>query len=828
MTMSPLSQQGSARVVELIKFFDLILPTTGHRVLQAKRGSKFLTPQFYATNDDFAPAILSSDAAGMTVYHALASYREALPNPPKSHPRHGELGRCGPNALMLKALFFEIDVHPSGIKNGKPCYHSTEESIEAVAKFCEKAGVPAPLLVASSLVSDENPQTSGLHGYHPLEQELTPKQWRRHATGLKALCERYGLLVDPARTCDVASVLRPPGTTNRKSDRTGLVQIVSWAGPYGLSQFTALQDASKDAHIFRAKSQSRQPPLALPAGGSIEHLLTPNRRRLGVEAMVPYPPSDPQIIAARCGQIQEFRDKRGNMSEPQWSAGLWLLAFCENGDKLAHEWSSGDPRYAHDKTQEQLDRAREKLSGPTTCAKFHSVNEGVCEKCPFWGTKLGSPIALGRFDVAMSASPAVSPSSDQKTITGPHDWERTQKRAVKSNSYVNARIAVKQLGLMCCFDVFHHKKWVRGGGDILERIGPELSDPLCRAVRDVIIEGFNFDPYKDNVKEALERACEETQIDPIQDYLDGLQWDGQPRVDRWLSTYLGAGDTPFARAVGRLTLTAAVRRARQPGVKFDYILVLEGPQRAGKSSALRILAGGPENFSDQGILHLKDEQAQQEQMEGVWIYEIAELVGLRRAEVERVKTFLSRTHDKARPAYGRYRIDQPRRCIFVGTTNDAEYLRDTSGNSRFWPVRTGTIDLQALQRDRDQLFAEAVYYEKQGQELILPKSLWEDARIEQEARLERDPWRETLAEIKGCQCGDEERIATATLLTLHLGLTVDRQQSVHAKRVKAVMNGLGWEGPKDLWLDGRSKSGYVRVVRRTPPRPSRTTEEITP
>jgi predicted P-loop ATPase len=370
-----------------------------------------------------------------------------------------------------------------------------------------------------------------------------------------------------------------------------------------------------------------------------------------------------------------------------------LLAFCQDGDKLAHEWSSGDlTRYTYAETQAQLHRAREKLSGPTTCAKFHSVNAAVCEKCPFWGTNLSSPIVLGRADMAMptsvpmSNSPATPPSSDQTTIASPTNWERTQKGARKSNSYVNARIAIKKLELVAMFDVFHNKKWVRGGGEILERTGPELSDTMCRVVRDLIIVRFNFDPSRDHVKEALERACEETRFDPIQDYLDGLRWDGQPRVDRWLTTYLGVDDTPFVRAAGGLTLIAAVRRARKPGVKFDYMLILEGPQRAGKSSSLRILAGGPENFSDQGIMHLKDEKAQQEQIEGIWIYEIAELVGLRRAEVERVKTFLSRTHDKARPAYGRYRIDQPRRCIFLEqrtTPNISATPAATVGSGRF-------------------------------------------------------------------------------------------------------------------------------------------------
>jgi hypothetical protein len=289
MTMSPLSQQRSARVAELIKFLDLILPTTGHRVLQAKRGSKFLKPQFYSTNADFAEAILLADAPGMTVYHAVASYREALPNPPKGYPRHGELGRCGPNVLMLKGLFFEIDVHPSGSKNGRPCYRSTEETIEAVAKFCEKVGIPPPLLVASSFLSNESPQTSGLHGYHPLDQELTPKQWHPYAAGFKTLCERHGLLADPARTCDVASVLRPPRSTNRKPDRAGLVQVISWAGPYSLSRFAALRDAGKDARISRARSQSLSWP-------------PPD-----------FPPSDPLLVAARCAQIQEFHDKGGDI-----------------------------------------------------------------------------------------------------------------------------------------------------------------------------------------------------------------------------------------------------------------------------------------------------------------------------------------------------------------------------------------------------------------------------------------------------------------------------------------------------------------------------------
>src|SRR5260221_258545 len=162
----------------------------------------------------------------------------------------------------------------------------------------------------------------------------------------------------------------------------------------------------------------------------------------------------------------------------------------------------------------------------------------------------------------------------------------------------------------------------------------------------------------------------------------------------------------------RLVLIAAVRRARRPGTKFDQILTLEGPEGLNKSTAIKVLAG-EENFSDTTILGMSDKQ-QMENVRGVWLYEIADLSGIKRAEVEAVKAFASRTSDKARPAYGRCVVDQPRRCVFFATTNERTYLKSQTGNCRFWPVQVGNIDIESLQRDRDHLWAEAAYYEKQG------------------------------------------------------------------------------------------------------------------
>ena len=172
---------------------------------------------------------------------------------------------------------------------------------------------------------------------------------------------------------------------------------------------------------------------------------------------------------------------------------------------------------------------------------------------------------------------------------------------------------------------------------------------------------------------------------------------------------------------------------------------LEGEQGVGKSTAIKILAG-PENFSDQNILTL-DPKAQMELLEGVWIYELCELEGLSRADTSKVKAFASRSVDQGRPAYGRFKETRPRQAVFIGTTNDDKYLRDMTGNRRFWPVKVGKIDLEALQRDRDQLFAEAAICEEKGELLVLPEELWPAAQIEQEARLEDDPWMDILSKL---------------------------------------------------------------------------------
>lgn len=227
-------------------------------------------------------------------------------------------------------------------------------------------------------------------------------------------------------------------------------------------------------------------------------------------------------------------------------------------------------------------------------------------------------------------------------------------------------------------------------------------------------------------------------VHPVRDYLTGLAWDGTPRLDAWPVTYLGAEDTRLHRAMGAMWMISAVARIMRPGCKADHMLILEGPQGIRKSTALKALASD-EWFTDE-LAELGSKDAAQ-QMRGVWIIEMAELDAIGRTDVSRIKAFLTRTTDRYRPPYERYVVTVPRQCVFAGTVNPDTYLRDETGNRRFWPVRCGDIDLDALRRDRDQLWAEAVVRFNAGSAWWMEdKELAVLAGVAQEARVQPDSW----------------------------------------------------------------------------------------
>lgn len=241
-----------------------------------------------------------------------------------------------------------------------------------------------------------------------------------------------------------------------------------------------------------------------------------------------------------------------------------------------------------------------------------------------------------------------------------------------------------------------------------------------------------------NIDSALDIHASEHAFNEVQDFINGLQWDGEQRLDTLFIDYLGAKDTPYNRAVCRKAFTAAIARAMIPGCKYDNMLILSGPQGIGKSTLLDKMSKGWFNDS---IRTFEGKDAS-ELLQGVWLVEVSELDAFRRTDVARIKQFLSLRADRYRAAYGRHVRELPRCCVFFGSTNTTDFLQDTTGNRRFWPVDVGEQEHpKTVWRDLTddvitQLWAEAKAYWQGGEQLYLTGMVEEEARLKQEEHRE--------------------------------------------------------------------------------------------
>lgn len=274
-----------------------------------------------------------------------------------------------------------------------------------------------------------------------------------------------------------------------------------------------------------------------------------------------------------------------------------------------------------------------------------------------------------------------------------------------------------------------------------KQIKPGWNDSDFASLKVYLNKGYGvYSPTK--TKDALLAVASERAYHPVKEYLDGLPvWDGVKRVDTLLTEYLGAEDSEYTRAVIRKTLAAAVARIYQPGAKFDSVLILNGPQGIGKSTLFAKLAGAW--FSDSLTLTDMRDKSGPEKLQGYWILELGELAGMKKTDVETVKSFLSRVDDKYRASYGLNVESHPRQCVIVGSTNtESGFLRDITGNRRFWPVRVNGQSVkkpwQITAEEVTQIWAEAVAVYKSGEKLFLEGDVAAMAASEQAEAMETD------------------------------------------------------------------------------------------
>ncbi len=314
----------------------------------------------------------------------------------------------------------------------------------------------------------------------------------------------------------------------------------------------------------------------------------------------------------------------------------------------------------------------------------------------------------------------------------------------------------------------------------------EVADADLVRIQSWCAREHRFNVGLDAIHGGLDTVAAQRPRDPVREYLDALVWDGVPRLDHWTETYLGAQGTEYSRGVAARWLISGVARSYQPGCQADHVLVLEGPQGSGKSSALRVLAGPPEFFSDEvQAIGTKDAA---DSLRGPWIVELAELDAANRADVSTLKAFVSRRIDRYRAAYGRRTLNHPRRVIFAASTNEHAYAKDATGSRRLWPLRTGAIRLDALERDRDQLWAEARERYRAG------ATWWPDAALaqlcadEQDARFSEDAWQSAI----DAYLRDERETTVREVGVEALGIELPRLGQAEQNRIVRCLQRMGW------------------------------------
>lgn len=333
-----------------------------------------------------------------------------------------------------------------------------------------------------------------------------------------------------------------------------------------------------------------------------------------------------------------------------------------------------------------------------------------------------------------------------------------------------------------------------------------LSDDDLLEVKQYLTS-LNFQPSIGLLAEAINSVALLHKYHPVRDYLDTLVWDGVSRVETFLSTYFEAQDTPYTRFISKLMLCAAVKRILVPGIKYDYLVILEGDQGIGKSRGIQALAG--DWFSE--ITLYEHDKDLIDKMQGKWILEVSELDVFKKRDVESLKSFLAIGVDRVRMSYAHYTQSYPRQCIFIASYNPdgMGYFRDFTGNRRFLPVSCGKVNVNGIVEARDQLFAEALELSKNF-DLFIPKDIDQDAVIEQEMRLVVDAWEPYIEKWMGDPTKSPHEYFTVSDVWSHaLNGQMDRITRAEQIRIAHILQKMGMK-QKSQRYEGTTRRVYYK------------------
>lgn len=344
-----------------------------------------------------------------------------------------------------------------------------------------------------------------------------------------------------------------------------------------------------------------------------------------------------------------------------------------------------------------------------------------------------------------------------------------------------------------------------------------LEDIDLILVKRWLADAFGIEPSTNAILEATSLVGHKKRIHPVRDWLENLKWDGTSRVNTWIKDYCqGEAEEPYLSQVSRKFLLAMVKRIFQPGCQWDYTVVLEGKQGQYKSTIARTLAS--DKWFMDNLPDLKDKDAMLS-LQGKWLIELGELASVKRTDFNLVKAYLSRRIDTVRVHYGRIASDVPRQSVFIGTVNEGQYLKDPTGNRRYWPVKVGLCDVKGLTAVRDQLFAEAVHIHRETGEILMlddaatkqASEAQDDRRVEDDESEMRDSLKDFMESI-AADSFNFERFRARELFegaNAPWGRFNDKTYAMQTAAV--VLNGMGFERHKVEGQRVWRKPGHMPV-----------------
>ena len=744
--------------MNLRDFYSAVLPPAGPYLLFHSKSKQHTSA---ATIDELvAKTHAESDATD--TYYAVSSFI-------KPGSRKGE------NVALLKAHRIDIDAGAEKLKkHGSDEVYATQQEAKEGLAIAISSGLPKPSIVVSS--------GEGLHVYWVLDEAVEPQTWKRTALKINTVAKGFGLKVDAAVTADIARVLRPIGTLHPKGNRVAVL------GTSNKTWTNAELDAALAAHLPEEDAFATAPaPKSAKAPNLNDDILK------AFEG----PPASLAIVADHCAAVAKMRDLGGNIPEPHWRAVMGVAKYCTiDGERLIHAWSSGHADYDRHETQAKFDRWE---TPPTTCAFFDTVTK-ACTGCRYKG-KVTTPKQLGRIPNANAAGGG-SPVHDASILPARAlplvlpDMKRNRDGIPVSPlpTVPNLREIARAAGIVVRFNVMQREVEIS-----VPNLTSERSDYQTAAEAALTDEAVRAGLAADSVGRLVGPLAGEDPYHPAKDWIESKDWDQQDRIEAFHSTIClhDGGKRELANKLldaWMLQGIGALYEGR--GIAAPGVLVLASGQEVGKSRWINGLCDAVPGAVRPGAFLDPTERDSISQNTSAWITELAELDGMTaRIDVARLKAFLDRVVDVVRLPYGRRNIHLERRTIFAASVNGTGFLRDDTGNRRFWVIDVAECTFLSSD-EMQQVWAQYAHRYRRGERWHLDAETKRARNEQNEQHAQIDPLKERIlirwdwgrTTRPGWESAPGVAWKTATATAEELGL--QKATRAEATRVGAILREL--------------------------------------